>query len=156
MFQVPPDTLARLTALDCQWRFFIRGAEFKLGPDGKPVPDPERPARTFCEIIDRTTGKPYFHIDGDSEQDALEKASIGALTAPKPLTPAQEAQKLYQETGRLTTEIEAKDERIKQLEDELRRAKHHAGEDNTALHAPVRARREEGAKRVAAGNAAAE
>jgi hypothetical protein len=64
-----------------------------------------------CEVIDLTTRKPYAYGESPDESSAVELAVANAKTAPKPLTPAQQADAAFvdaqAEIARLRAELAA-------------------------------------------------
>ena len=69
-----------------------------------------------CEISDLTLGERYFAAEGGSESEALEAAIEGALTAPKPRTPAQQ---YAEQMASADASLDSKDAEIRRLEGEL-------------------------------------
>ena len=91
MFTVPEDKNRVLDGLNASFRFrAIMSGTYQptLGGERKEVSSQE--GNIVCEIIDKTTGTTYAEAAGHGEAAAFEKALTLAVTAPKPLTPAQQ------------------------------------------------------------------
>ena len=91
MYNVPEDKMRILDGLNASFRFrAIMAGSYQptLGSERKEVSSQE--GNIVCEIIDKTTGTTYAEAAGHGEAAAFDAAIKLAVTAPKPLTPAQQ------------------------------------------------------------------
>lgn len=113
MYLAPPELQKRLDALNAEYRFTsVAGGVQKDGQGGWERID-DQPGFIKCEIQDRTTGEFYATGRGEDHSEALANALDVALTAPKPLTPAQKAdgtiQRQADEIAELKRQLAARD-----------------------------------------------
>lgn len=117
MFQPDPETVQILNDLNATYRI-VGVAPSLEKQDGKFVPT--GPSRRRAEIIDLTLNVPYCSAEADTEAEALRLAAKKAITAPKPLTPAQRAELARTQSDAL---IAQQAEEIERLRAELAAAK---------------------------------
>lgn len=98
MFQPDEDTIKILDRLDASYRF---RHDTKRG--------------IVCEIVDKTTGIGYADATGPDEPGALRVAAEAALTAPKPLTKAQQADPTYLKAKELEAKVAEQEAELEQL-----------------------------------------
>lgn len=87
-YQLPDEVLAIQKKLNAEHRIVHRGATMKK-VDGEMVVD--KPGAITAVIIDKTLGVEYCQAEGGDEPEAVVNAYRKALTADKPMTPAQKA-----------------------------------------------------------------
>lgn len=88
MYKIPDEAQAIAVRLNATHRIVHRGATMKK-VNGEMVVDV--PGAITAVIIDKTLNKEYCQEEGDDEPDAIVKAYRKAVTADKPMTPAQQA-----------------------------------------------------------------
>lgn len=89
-----PEWLKMMISMNLTYRFMYFGVTWvEDEKTGKQVPskDPRKQPKTVCEVFDRTTGKFVCSEAGPDDASAREAAFRKAVTAEKPLTPAQAA-----------------------------------------------------------------
>ena len=89
MITPSPEITEQLKNLNATFRFVHSGPIHGPNPHDESKVITIKPGEIRCEIFDKTVGELYFSEKGEDEAAALENAVKGALTAPKPLTPAQ-------------------------------------------------------------------
>lgn len=87
-----------------------------------------------AEIIDLTTKQPYAMAYGSSDAEAVSAAAKLALTAPKPLTRAQQADPTYQKAKDLEAQLAARDAELAELRAQMAEGKR--GRKGKAQHDP--------------------
>jgi hypothetical protein len=121
--EIPLDLQETIRTLNCSFRFIAKSSTFKDSPQlgGPPIQDFST-ACHICEIIDLSTGKVYHREIGQPacpEIDLLRVAVNNAIKAPKPKTPAQEAEDILRERANsATAELDVKDQ---QLQDAMKK-----------------------------------
>jgi len=101
----PSDSVKRfLKESGSTYRTFTRTEVFAPSPVAGAPPIIVSPSAVVCEVIDMTTGKVYAKAEAPGEPEALEAAVAVAETAEKPLTPAQERDRLRARMGSVATE----------------------------------------------------
>lgn len=89
-FQPDPETTQILSDLNATYR--CTGIAPPLGRDDDGKMTPIGPSKYRAEIIDMTLNVPFASAEAGSKADAVRLAAQAAVTAPKPLTPAQRAE----------------------------------------------------------------
>lgn len=87
-YQIPPEALAIATKLGAEHRIVHRGQTMKK-INGEMEPDLDKPGAITCVIIDKLLKVEYCQAEGGDEPEAIINAYRAAVTAPKPMTPAQ-------------------------------------------------------------------
>lgn len=89
-FQPDPETTQILSDLNATYR--CTGIAPPLGRDDDGKMTPIGPSKYRAEIIDMTLNVPFASAEAGSKAEAVRLAAQAAVTAPKPLTPAQRAE----------------------------------------------------------------
>jgi hypothetical protein len=115
-----PEIAKRITELDCEFRFVQVAETYTSHESGGEIvvdsgPKHKKPG-TYCHLLDKPTGEYYVegYASGFDETGALEDALAKAVTAPKPLTPAQKLHRQH-----VDNVVSEKDAKIADLERQL-------------------------------------
>lgn len=114
--EIPPELAKEMVRLDAKVRWWYTSPTYKENDFGKVVVDNEKPAKTFCEVIDNTTKTSYVIATGITDEDALRNALKEAASSEKPKTKAQLSEA---EATTAKAEVVTRDQEIATLKAEL-------------------------------------
>lgn len=118
------DQIKQMQKMNLAHRFHDRAQTFidNPVPGGHPVPDRTKPPCVVCDVFDKTTNQLFFSATGTTEAEAFALALEGAVTADKPLTPAQKSDPRFAKIAESESALAAANARIAELEAQVRSA----------------------------------